>query len=175
MDQQLFTERLELRRLAPEDAEEVFYVYASKSEVGRYLTWPTHRGIEDTREFLAFVEHGWRTKTEFTYSIRHRATNRIIGALSARDDDGRFEVGYVLGPRYWNEGYATEACTALVGHLKSLPRCYRIQSFVDAENVASVKVLLKSGFIEEAFLPKWRRFVNQGNVPKDCIQFRIPM
>ncbi len=175
MDQQLFTERLELRRLAPEDAEEVFYVYASRPEVGRYVTWPTHRRIEDTREFLTYVEYGWRSKSEFTYGIRQRTTNRLIGALGARHDDGRYEIGYVLGPSYWNHGYATEACAAWVGYLKSLPRCYRIQSFVDAENVASARVLLKSGFVQEAYLSKWRRFINQGNVPKDCIQFWLPM
>jgi len=34
-------------------------------------------------------------------------------------------------------------------------------------------VLRKCGMVEEARLPKWFRFINQGNEPKDCILFRF--
>jgi RimJ/RimL family protein N-acetyltransferase len=58
--------------------------------------------------------------------------------------------------------------------VNGLPGVYRIGSFVDAENVASARVLLKSGLIEEARLVRWFRFVNQGNQAKDCILFKVP-
>ena len=175
MDQQIYTRRLELRRLQPNDAEEVFYSYGSKPEVGRYLTWPTHQGVGDTRRFLQHVEQAWNVGMEFTFGLRLKSLNRLVGAFGVQNDDGRLEVGYVLAPTFWGQGLATEACTTMVHYLKELPRVYRIQSFIDAENTASAKVLLKSGFIEEARLPKWRRFINQGNVPRDCIQFRVPL
>lgn len=172
---QIFTTRLEMRRLQPHDAEEVYYTYGSKPEVGRYLTWPTHQGIGDTRQFLQHVNDAWNLGIEFTFGLRMRSLNRLVGAFGIQNDDGRLEVGYVLAPNFWGQGIATEACTGMVNYLKNLPRVYRIQSFVDAENTASARVLIKSGFIEEARLPRWRRFVNQGNEPKDCIQFRVPL
>jgi ribosomal-protein-alanine N-acetyltransferase len=175
IEQQIFTPRLELRRLHPAEAEEVFYAYASKVEVGRYLTWPVHQGILDTRQFLRYVDGAWKAGIEFTYGIRLRPSSRLIGAFGVRNDDGRLEIGYVLGPSFWGQGVATEACTEMVNYLKGLDDIYRIQSFVDADNAASARVLIKSGFIEEARLPKWRRFINQGNEPRDCIQFRVPM
>jgi ribosomal-protein-alanine N-acetyltransferase len=175
IEQQILTTRLELRRLQPTDAEEVFYTYGSKPEVGRYLTWPTHKAVEDTRRFLQHVDNTWKAGVEYTFGLRLRSLNRLIGAFGVQNDEGRFEVGYVLAPTFWGQGYATEACTGMVKYLRELPNVYRIQSFVDAENTASARVLLKSGFIEEARLPKWRRFINQGNVPKDCIQFRVPL
>ena len=173
--QNIFTTRLELRRLQPNDAEEVFYSYGSKPEVGRFLTWPTHKGLADTRKFLEHVDQAWGVGVEFTFGIRLKSHNRLIGSLGIQNDEGRIEVGYVVSPAFWGQGYATEACTAMVNYLRGLPWIYRIQSFVDAENAASAKVLLKSGFIEEPRLPLWRRFVNQGNVPRDCIQFRVPL
>jgi ribosomal-protein-alanine N-acetyltransferase len=175
IEQNIFTTRLELRRLQSSDAEEVFYSYGSKPEAGHYLTWPTHKGLADTRRFLQHVDQTWALGLEFTYGLRLRTENRLIGSLGIQNDDGRMELGYVLSPTFWGQGYATEACTAMVNYLKGLPWVYRIQSFVDAENKASARVLLKSGFIEEARLPKWRRFINQGNVPRDCIQFRVPL
>ena len=41
------TERLLLQRLRYEDAEEIFYAYASKPEATRYVSWPTHRSDID--------------------------------------------------------------------------------------------------------------------------------
>lgn len=173
IEQQIFTERLVLRRLRPQEAEEVFFTYGSKTEVSRFLTWPTHRGILDSRQFLHYADKAWRAGTEFTFGMRLKTSDRLIGAFGVRNDDGRLEIGYVLSPACWHQGFATEACTAMVLYLRSLPWVYRIQSFVDAENIASRRVLEKSGFVEEARLPKWRRFINQNNAPRDCIQFRV--
>ena len=175
IEQQIFTPRLELRRLRPAEAEEVFYAYASKAEVGRYLTWPVHQGILDTRQFLRYADSAWKAGIEFNYGIRIRTSGRLIGAFGVRNDDGRLEIGYVLGPSFWGQGLATEACSAMIGYLQGIEGIYRIHSFVDADNTASARVLIKSGFIEEARLPKWRRFINQGNEPRDCIQFRVPL
>ena len=58
--------------------------------------------------------------------------------------------------------------------LRTQHNVYRINTFVDAENVASANVLLKAGLIEEARLSKWFRFVNQDNEAKDCILFKLP-
>lgn len=175
LEERIFTSRLTLQRLRPEDAEEVFYSYASKPEVTRFLTWPTHSSIADARSFLAYADQAWLRGEEFSFGLRLNTNNRLIGAFAVRNDDGRMEVGYALAPAFWSQGLATEACTGMVNYLRKLPDVYRIQSFVDEENVASARVLLKSGFIEEARLPKWRRFVNLNNDPRDCIQFRVPL
>jgi RimJ/RimL family protein N-acetyltransferase len=46
---------------------------------------------------------------------------------------------------------------------------------VDADNIASAKVLRKCGLEEEAYLVKWFRFVNQANEPKNCLLFKLPL
>jgi ribosomal-protein-alanine N-acetyltransferase len=84
------------------------------------------------------------------------------------------QFGYVLSPTFWNQGFMTEATQLLLKQLRAIPEVYRIWTFIDVDNRASERVLLKCGLVEEARLEKWFRFVNQGNVPKDCVVFKVP-
>jgi RimJ/RimL family protein N-acetyltransferase len=59
--------------------------------------------------------------------------------------------------------------------LQDQPGIYRIQTFTDADNIASTRVLSKSGLVEEGRLSRWYRFINQNNAAKDCIHFRLPL
>lgn len=170
----VITERLILSRLRMEDAEEIFYTYASKPESTRFVSWPTHQSIKDTREFLSRTKSGWYEGIDYSFSIRLKKTGRFIGGCGFMNDAGKVQIGYVLGPLHWGKGYATEAAKKLLEILKDEAGVYRIGSFIDAENTASAKVLLKAGLVEEACLHNWFRFPNQGNVPKDCILFKIP-
>ena len=44
--QQLETDRLILRRLSIEDAEQMYNNWASEDEVTKFLTWPTHASVD---------------------------------------------------------------------------------------------------------------------------------
>jgi [ribosomal protein S5]-alanine N-acetyltransferase len=169
------TSRLLIRRLRYEDAEEIFYSYASKPEATRFLSWRTHDSVEDTRTFLSYASQSWNLGLDYSFSIRLKETRRLIGSFGVIDEDGKVQFGYVLSPTQWGQGYATEVCVKMMDVLKSFPTLYRIGTFVDVENIASINVLKKCGLIEEARLPKWFRFVNQDMTPKDCILFRLPL
>jgi ribosomal-protein-alanine N-acetyltransferase len=174
LPQPIVTERLFVQRLRYEDAEEIFYAYGSKPEATRFLTWPTHQSISDTQSFLHYAEDAWKNGTEYAFGVRLRDDSRLIGGFGVMNDDGKLQIGYVYSPAHWGNGYATEVCKKMISTLRQQEGVYRIQSFVDVENVASISVLLQSGMIEEARLSKWFRFVNQDNQAKDCIHFRVP-
>ena len=171
----IVTERLSLRRLRYEDAEEIFFTYASKPEVTRFVSWPTHRTLQDTKAFLRYAINGWDSGTDYSFAIRLLESNRLIGSIGVINENGKLQFGYVFSPTQWNKGYATEVCLTLMSLLRNQKGVYRIQSFVDVENVSSERVLIKSGLVEEARLPRWFRFVNQDNEAKDCILFRLPL
>ena len=172
MPPKIETERLLLQRLRYEDAEEIFYSYASKPEATRYLSWQTHHTVDETRTFLNYAVESWNYGTDYSYSIRLKS-GVLIGSIGIANDDGKVQFGYALSPVHWGLGYTTEACLRVLAILKNAKGVYRIGSFVDCENVASIRVLLKCGLMEEARLPKWFRFVNQDNQPKDCLFFRL--
>ena len=173
--EQFETERLRLSRLKYEEAEEIFYTYASKPEATRFMSWPTHQNLEDTRSFLRYAIQGWAAGTDYSFSIRLKVHNRLVGSCGLLHDEGKIQFGYILSPTHWGRGYATEVCRKLMEILKKMPEINHVGTFVDAENVASVKVLSKSGLVEDARLEKWFKFVNQDNYPKHCKVFKLPL
>ena len=60
--QTIATERLTLRRFNIEDAENMYYNWASDPEVTRYLTWQPHKSVEETAEILQQREAGYSKK-----------------------------------------------------------------------------------------------------------------
>ena len=168
------TERLLIQRLRYEDAEEIFYSYATKPEATKYLSWQTHQTIEDTRSFLRYAVEGWTWGTDYSFSVRLKGTNQFIGSFGVINDKGKVQFGYVITPSKWGNGYATEVVTRMMDILREQENVFRIGTFVDSENVGSQKVLRRAGLVPEAILVKWYCFVNQDNKPKDCILFRLP-
>lgn len=175
LPEQFTTDRLLLRRLRYEDAEEIFYTYASKTEVTKFVSWPTHKTLQDTKNFLRYAVNAWDQGTDYSFSVRLKESNRLIGSFGIINENGKLQFGYALSPTQWNKGYATEVCTRFMQMLRTQTGVYRINTFVDAENVSSAKVLVKSGLVEEARLVRWFRFVNQNNEAKDCILFILPL
>ena len=171
LPEKIETERLLLSRLKYEDAEEIFYSYASKPEATRYLAFPTHQSVQDARNFLSYSVDAWDKGIELVYGIRLRGNNKFIGSIGVINENGKVHFGYCLSPNYWNQGLATESCRAVIGLLKMQSDIHRIWTFIDAENVASGRVIEKCGLVEEARLTKWFRFINQDNTPKDCIVY----
>ncbi|MEP2671172.1 MAG: GNAT family N-acetyltransferase [Cyclobacteriaceae bacterium] len=170
----LETERLFIQRLKYEDAEEIFYAYASKLEATRFVSWPVHKTVADTNKYLRQAVQDWNSGLEHSYSIRTKSDNRLIGSVGVINENGNVQFGYVLSPSVWNRGYATETVNEILKQLITLNGVYRIWTFVDVENTASQKVLQKAGLVEEARLTKWHRFVNQNNQPKDCVLYLWP-
>ena len=160
-----------LERVKYEDAEEIFYSYASKPEATKYLAFPTHQSVQDARSFLSYAVGAWEKGIEYVFAIRLKTDGQFIGTIGAINENGKVHFGYCISPLFWNKGIASEAGKALVSVLRKEKGIHRIWSFIDAENVASGKVLVKCGLVEEARLSKWFRFINQDNNPKDCILY----
>lgn len=169
------TDRLLIQRLRYEDADEIFYTYASKPEATRFVSWNTHQSVNDTRAFLQYAVHAWNQGTDFSYSVRLKKDNRLVGAIGLVHATGHIQVGYIFSPVHWRQGYATEVCKAVLKELSKLEGITRIGSFVDLENEASIQVLKKAGFVEEGLLPGGLTFPNQNNAVKACLVFRYPL
>ena len=71
-----------------------------------------------------------------------------IGELCFKgvDESGSTEIGYGIAENYQNCGYATEAVCAVVDWALSQNTVNCVTAEVDGDNIASVRVLEKSGF-----------------------------
>jgi ribosomal-protein-alanine N-acetyltransferase len=154
------TERLVLRRPALQDSEAIFLRYASDREVTRYLSWPRHRSVQDSRDFVEFSDACWEQWDTGPYLIELRSTGQLIGSTGiALESARRATTGYVLAKDAWGHGYATEALRAMVA-LAAQRGIDRLDALVHAANRASMRVLEKCAFVATEQPPRPLPFPN---------------
>jgi RimJ/RimL family protein N-acetyltransferase len=145
---QFKTERLVLRKPATSDAEEIYRRYASDPEVTRYLGWPRHQSIDDTRTFIRFSETQWRDSPAGPYLIES-GSGLLLGGTGLEFKTAALAMtGYVLARDAWGLGYATEALRAMIGLARQL-EVRELRAFCHATHTASQRVLEKCGFGHE--------------------------
>lgn len=158
--ERLETERLVLRRPSLADAEGIFSRYASDLEVTRFLSWPRHRTLEDTRVFLEFSESEWTRWPAGPYLIESREDGRLMGSTGLGfETPFRAATGYVLARDAWGRGYATEALGAIV-LLAPTVGIRRLYALCHPEHLSSQRVLDKCHFIREGLLRRHSEFPN---------------
>jgi [ribosomal protein S5]-alanine N-acetyltransferase len=78
----------------------------------------------------------------------------LIGGIGAVPDRDVYrynaEVGYWLGEEHWGKGYATDALRLMTRWLFEHTALHRLYAGVFSFNVASMRVLNKAGFEQEA-------------------------
>lgn len=83
------------------------------------------------------------------YAIQDKSTRRLIGncAIKLDQHDTRLgEIGITISPNEQKRGYAKETLTAILSFLFNLEGFHRVTETVDAENIASIKLLKSIGF-----------------------------
>ena len=150
----LGTERLILRRLSHEDQNDIFE-YASIPEVSNYLPWEPHKTIEDTLEFLKLVDQEFKDLKFIVFGIELKTEKKLIGTIALRnwDKPGRcIDIGYAISKKCWNKGLTTEAVNAVIKFGFEELNANRIEAHCDEENVASYRVMEKTGMKYEGTL-----------------------
>ena len=161
------TSRLLLRKPRPADAPLIFAAYARDPEVVRYLTFLPHRELRESEEAVQRFIDNWATGKAFHWLIFQRESEQLIGAISARHDQG-INIGYALARSFWGKGFMSEAVTAVVDWAFSVAGVFRVWAVCDLENSASARLLERNGFREEGILRKWSLHPNVSEVPRDC-------
>jgi len=132
----LKTERLALRRLTLDDAENMALL-VNDWDVAKVLARVPHPYSRD--DAIWFI-NDVTAKDLPAWGI---FTDRMIGVVGTED-----HLGYWLGKSYWGKGYATEAATAALDYHFSDGKNAKIVSGHLPGNTASRHVLEKLGFVE---------------------------
>jgi RimJ/RimL family protein N-acetyltransferase len=154
------TDRLVLRRPRADDAEAVFSRYSSDPEVTRFLGWPRHLSLGDTRAFFAFSDAQWQRWPVGPYLIESRQTGQLLGGTGlAFETPFRAATGFVLAKDAWGSGYATEALRRVVAVATDVG-VRRLYALCHPDHAASRRVLEKCGFAREGLLRRRAKFPN---------------
>ncbi|QFZ19020.1 GNAT family N-acetyltransferase [Saccharothrix syringae] len=146
------TERLELRRWAPEHLAEL-RALAVLPEIVRYVgdgrPWSESTVTTRHREVL---EH-WR-RQGFGWLAAHDGTGAFVGLVAVTRRSGEdsgigvpaVEVGYWVVPGAWGRGYGTEATGAVVAEVFARGHADLLVARYDPANTASGRLLAKLSF-----------------------------
>lgn len=143
---ELSTSRLVIRHWNQDDAP-VLFDMARDPDIGNMAGWKPHESVEESRRIIDTV-----FASPSVFAIVSRAFNTPIGCIGL-DRDPKIlkkgpkdaEIGYWLGRRYWNQGYATEAMEAVLaygfstGITKVWGQCFE-------DNTRSLNLMKRCGF-----------------------------
>ena len=152
----LSTERLILRPLTLWDAEDMFE-YAHQELTTKYLLWHPHTNISQTIEHIAHIKKNYTFGNSYDFAIELKESGKMIGTCGfvyIDEANKNAEVGYVLHPSYWNQGFATEALNTVIKYGFDKLALSRIEARFIAENTASAAVMKKCGMTFEGISKK---------------------
>lgn len=151
-DAALRTQRLLLRPLRPDDATPLFALFNNWNVI-RFLSappWPYLPG--DSRLFVNGVVT--RSLDEEVLAITRDGV--FIGLIGVRQREASAlqrgagpNIGYWIGEPFWGQGFMSEAVSAVVQHLFGATSADAIYCGAFAENVASLRVQEKAGFVRD--------------------------
>lgn len=134
------TARLLLRRARETDLEPL-HAIMSDPRAMRYWSSPPHPDLDTTRQWLTGMI---AAPPELSDDFIVELGGALIGKLGAWRLP---EVGYLLSPDHWGQGYASEALAAFIAHAFAY-RTDHLTADVDPRNTASLALLARAGFRE---------------------------
>lgn len=157
---QIETQRLLLRppRLADVPA---LYTFLGDADAMRH----THvdSSLKQCRRRIAVHERRRRRDGCAPWTVVTKGDGRIVGWGGLYEDPfdpgWGIEVGYSFHPDVWGRGYATELVAAALDVADNLLHLSEVRAFAKPANLASRRVLERSGFEEVRFVPELERLM----------------
>ena len=152
--QNVETERLLLRRLTEDDADEILALRGNP-EIMKYIPRPLATTREDALAHIALILEKIENNTGINWGITIKGNSKIIGIIGfhlIQPENHRAEIGYMSLPEFNGKGYITEAIKAVVAYGFEQMNLHSIEAVIDPDNIASERVLQKNGFVKEAHI-----------------------
>jgi len=115
----------------------VFFEHQRDPDAVRMAAFPPR----DRDAFWAHWSKVVQDKTLTTRTVLY--DGRVAGHICCFERNGKWQVGDWIGKEFWGRGAATSALAALLCLVKRRP----LYAYVAEQNVASIRVLEKCGFI----------------------------
>ena len=168
----LETKRLILRPYTPDDINN-YHQLMSNPHIWEYSTTSTHTNLEQSKQKLEQLITGYENNSLGFHALIDKASNTFIGEsgiLSFNKTTDRCVIGYNLLPDFWGKGYATEISKALINHTFDDLHAQRVEALAMKANIASCRVLEKSGMTLEGTL---RNFTKINGIYHDVCYYGI--
>lgn len=175
MKTSLETNRLLLRELVPSDDFD-FFDMDSNPEVHLYLGNNPSKTIFDSRRHISNIRQQYLENGIGRWAVIVKDTGEFAGWSGLKLEkniNGHhtfYDLGYRFKPKFWKQGFATEAAQAFVKFGFEELDLPEICAYVSAQNQASIRVLEKCGltyvntFKYDGADDLWYKIINPGMV-----------
>jgi len=150
---ELNTERLLLRQIQYYDVE-VFHKMRTDHSLMKYMDIEIPKSINDTQKKFEQEIESFSKGNSVYWAIAQKGSKQMIGGAGywrLMKEHYRAEIGYQLAPDYWRKGYSFEALKAIINFGFNKMDLHSIEGNVNPKNIASIKLLEKLGFVQEAY------------------------
>lgn len=172
----LETDRLILRNYEAEDCD-AYFKLKSDSKTMYYLRDIQLFSKEEANKDFANVLKDMKSEKRkfYFFHIELKSSHEQVGSVGYTVVDctplGKIvHAGYFIYPKFWNNGYVTEAFKKILDFAFLENNVYRVTTGCLAENVGSERVMIKCGMIKEAEHIDWEW--HDGKM-KDRLEYRL--
>ncbi|HSD08651.1 GNAT family N-acetyltransferase [Flavobacterium sp.] len=144
----LITERLTLRQLSKEDAEEVFQL-RTDPQINKYLDRKPSKTLGDALNFINNINENIKNNESYYWAILMTGKEKLIGTICLFDfskDKKNCEIGYELLTEYQGNGIMLEAIKKVIEYANQILGVKTIDALIHKENRNSIKLVQKLNF-----------------------------
>lgn len=148
------TERLILKEVTPEDANDM-YKYLSDKDVVKHMGLEPYESPNDVLSEIRWYKSILEEGTGIRWGITQKNIGVVIGScgfLNMHPKHYRAEIGFELNKEYWGQGIAGEALEAVIKYGYKHFEVERIEALIDPANLSSQKLVENQGFKREGLL-----------------------
>lgn len=159
------SERLLYQHISKADAADI-YAFTSRIQPTKYVLWERHSSIFVT---MTYIEEILRSETRdddyLIWTIISKQNNTVIGTIDLNYDEnyGGVEIGIILSDLYWGNHFATEAINRISEYAKDDLKLSEIYGVCVDGNIASERMLQKTGFVFKKRIHNYHSISNLPN------------
>ena len=134
------TDRCLIRELSLSDLPALYELY-DKPGMTDYVE-PLYDYETELEYQKAYIENMYGFYEYGMWLVFSKETGKLIGRAGLEHD----ELGYMIAPELWNQGYATEVCRFIIDYARENTDFEELYCRIDERNEASVRLAKKLGF-----------------------------
>ncbi|EMA6342908.1 GNAT family N-acetyltransferase [Bacillus cytotoxicus] len=147
MRKDIETKRLYMRPPSIGNRDE-FYEIVKQEEVGKWLAVARGMLREEAEQYINQLISHWKQNGFGVWFLFHKISGELLGHCGLRciDETEEVEIMYLLNPKFWGKGYATEAAYATIQYAIYDLKLTTFKARIKTENMKSRNLLEKIGF-----------------------------
>lgn len=149
----LKTSRLILRNVKLSDGPEMQFM-RSDERVMRYIDRERTKSLKEAEDFILLINNLEKENNAVTWAICTPENPKLQGTIclwNFKKPHYRAEVGYALHPDLQGKGLMNEALNAVLDYGFNSLKLHSIEAIVNPANDASIGILHKNNFKQEAY------------------------